>query len=117
MVDEKRKRTRVHVNFQVSVSLHGEWVEVEIENISLTGILCKADDRFRKGEACQVRIRLSPDVIISLDGKILRSDQNQTAISFVSMDEESFFHLKKLLQYNLDNADRIDDELSKPAFG
>jgi len=117
MADERRKRTRVHVHFHVSVLLGEKWVEVNTENISLTGILCTADDRFRTGDVCRVRIRLNQDVVIDLDGKILRSDREQTAISFVSMDEESFFHLKKLLQYNLDNADRIDDELTEPAFG
>ena len=116
MVDEKRKRTRVPVHIHVSLSLEGKWVDVEAENISLTGILCRADDRFRMGDVCQVRIGLNPDVVISLDGKILRSDRDHTAISFVSMDEDSFYHLKKLLQYNLVNSDRIDDELSEPAF-
>ena len=116
MEEEKRKRTRVPVHIHVSVSLQGKWIDVAAENISLTGILCTADARFRMEDACRIRIRLNPDVVINLDGKILRSDRDHTAISFISMDENSFYHLKKLLQYNLVNSDRIDDELSEPAF-
>jgi len=32
------------------------------------------------------------------------------------MDDESFIHLRKLVQYNMGDADRIDKELHKKAF-
>jgi hypothetical protein len=34
----------------------------------------------------------------------------------ISMDDESFVHLKKLIQYNMGDAERVDAELRLPAF-
>ena len=49
-------------------------------------------------------------------GKILRVGPDETAISFTSMDEESFFHLKRIMEFNASDADKIDREMIVPAF-
>ena len=36
--------------------------------------------------------------------------------SFIAMDEESFSHLKKVVQYNTGDADRIEEEFRQKAF-
>ena len=116
MTQERRKRTRAHVHFEVDVLIRGESIRLETENISLTGILCNADKRFHSGKNCEVVIRLNPEVVIDIDAVILRTSEGKTAISFVRMDDESFYHLKKLVQLNAEDADLIEDELLKPAF-
>jgi hypothetical protein len=94
MIDqERRKRERVSVQFDVGVILDGEFIQVNTLNISLTGILCTTHSHFRKGAACKVRISLSDDLQITIDAKILRVGEQGTAISFVEMDEESYVHL------------------------
>jgi hypothetical protein len=113
---EKRKRTRVPAHFKVSVWLGVKEIKAETQNISLTGILCNPDARFHQGENCRVVLTLNKDIKISLEGRILRASPEETVISFLSMDTESFFHLKKILQFNAENADRIEEELSNPAF-
>jgi hypothetical protein len=116
MKQERRKRTRVPLHIDVSVLLRGEAIPVQTLNISLTGILCTSKQLFQKDAPCKVIITLNKDFHISIDSKILRIGREETAISFTSMDEDSFSHLKKLMQYNMGNADRIDDELRNPAF-
>ena len=116
MRKERRKRTRVPIMFDVSISIGGEKINVLALNISLTGILCTADGRFQKDGECLVIIILDSEVHITLRGKILRTDTQETAIAFMSMDEESFAHLKRLVQYNAVDADTIDGELRTPAF-
>lgn len=116
MNKERRKRTRVPVTFDISISIGAEKISVQTLNISLTGILCTADDRFQKDGACLVIIILDSEIHITLQGKILRTDTQETAIAFASMDEESFAHLKRLVQYNAVDADTIDGELRTPAF-
>jgi hypothetical protein len=59
---------------------------------------------------------LNKESQISIASKILRGEQKETAISFISMDDESFVHLKRMLQYNIGDAERIDEELRNPAF-
>ena len=48
--------------------------------------------------------------------KILRVGEQETAISFTAMDEESYAHLKRLVQYNTGDADLIEKEPGKQAF-
>lgn len=116
MTEERRKRTRTPVHFEVTVLIHGESISLETENISLTGILCNADRRFHSGERCEVVIKLNPEVAIDVDAVILRTSEGKTAISFVRMDDESFYHLRKLVQLNAADADLIEKELQQPAF-
>ncbi len=94
MIDqERRKRERVSVHFDVGIMLDGEIIQVQILNISLTGILCTYHPLFRKDAACKVIISLSDNQQFTINSKILRVGEQGTAISFVEMDEESFVHL------------------------
>ena len=116
MDQEHRKRTRVPVHLGVTVTLEGERIGVTIVNISLTGIACTASPHFRKDQACKVTIALSDELKITIDSKILRTDSLETAIGFTSMDEESYAHLKRLVEYNRGDADVIDREIGQKAF-
>jgi hypothetical protein len=116
MVQEKRKRMRVPVHFEVSVKLGGKLTKVKILNISLTGILCTSNRLFQPDAACQVIISLRDDLKITIDSKILRVGEQETAISFVAMDEESFAHLRRIVEYNSGDADRIEKEFRLKAF-
>ena len=117
MVEERRRRTRVPIRIDIDVLLKGEVINLKSVNISLLGILCTSNSVFRMDEPCKVIITLSGDLRISIDAKIVRVGKKETAIKFISLDDESFFHLKKLIQYNIGNAERVDAELRCPAFG
>jgi hypothetical protein len=117
MVEERRRRTRVPVQIDVDILLKGEVIKPSAINISLLGFLCSSNPLFRMDEPCTVIIALGSDIKISLDARIVRVGEKETAIQFISMDDESFVHLKKLIQYNLGNAERVDAELRRPAFG
>lgn len=71
---------------------------------------------FSKNALCKVIISLSDDIRTTVDAKISRVDEKESAIRFLSMDDEIFMHLKKLVQCNVGDADRIDQELRKKAF-
>ena len=116
MDQEKRKRTRVPVHFDVSIKLGKKLIEVQIINISLTGILCTSNRLFQQNAACQAIISLRDDIRITIDSKILRVGEKETAISFTAMDEESFVHLRRVVEYNAEDADRIEKEFRKKAF-
>ena len=116
MDQEKRKRMRVPVHFDVSVKFGGKLIEVQIVNISLTGILCTSNRLFQQNAACQVIISLRDDLKITIDSKMLRVGEQETAISFVAMDDESFVHLRRVVEYNAGDADRIEKEFRQKAF-
>lgn len=116
MDQEKRRRARVPVQFDAGIVLGEELIKVQIINISLTGILCTSNSLFRKDAPCKAVISLSDDLRITVDAKIIRVGERETAISFIAMDEESFAHLKLMVQYNAGDADRIDKEFTRKAF-
>jgi hypothetical protein len=116
MNQEKRARTRVPVHFDVSVLIGDKNIRAEILNISLNGILCTTNPLFQDNTPCKVIISLSEDLRIVVDSRISRVGEKESAISFISMDDESFVHLKRLVQYNVGDADRIDQELRHKAF-
>ena len=117
MEDNKRKRTRVPVHFDVTITMGGKQIHATTTNISLTGILCTTDPLFQKDAACEITISLDAETRIRIpSAKVIRTGSKETAISFSSITEEGFFHLRRLLQFNADNADLIDQELNQPAF-
>jgi hypothetical protein len=117
MAKERRRRTRVPVQIDVEILLKNEVIKLKAINISLMGFLCSSHPLFRMDEPCTVIIVLGSDIKISLDARIVRVGVEEAAIKFISLDDESFVHLKKLIQYNLGNAERVDAELRRPAFG
>lgn len=116
MHHDNRLRTRVNIHFDVSILLGEEVIRTKIINLSLNGILCISNPAFQNNALCKVIISLSDDLQIVVDSKISRVGERESAISFTCMDEESFIHLKKLVQHNVYDADSIDKELHKQAF-
>ena len=41
----------------------------------------------------------------------------RVVVDFSNMEEDSFYHLKRLVQYNNDDPDKIDTELATPFEG
>ena len=111
MKKEERKRTRVPVGFTATISAGGKRINVNTLNISLNGILCTTDSRFQTGDQCRVTLTLDPAVKIIIEGRISRITLSDMAIAFSSMNEDSFFHLKKIVEYNYGDADEINKEI------
>ena len=116
MDTERRKRTRVPVGFDLLIVMKGKKIKVKTLNISMTGVSFTSHHAFQTGERCTIELNLNDEVRLSIEGKILRSQGEETIASFLVMDEESFYHLKRLLQFNAADSDIIEQELSKPAF-
>ncbi|MEI6126923.1 MAG: PilZ domain-containing protein [Pseudomonadota bacterium] len=112
MKNEKRQNTRVSVHFDVFIYMHGEKIPVQTWNLSMRGLQCSADKTFNEGEACTVVFVLSQEITFQIQGIILRTGTRDAGIRFESMEGESFLHLKRLVQYNTDDPDKIEDELA-----
>ena len=90
---DRRKQERITVNFDVSIMLGEKIIQVKTMNISLTGILCTFHPLFQKDTPCKVIISFHDDKRMTIDSKILRVGEQGTAISFSTLDEESFVQL------------------------
>jgi hypothetical protein len=111
---ERRTHTRVRAMFDVCIILDRQEIPVKTWNLSLRGMECATDSRFREGKTCSIRFILSPEVRFAVQGKLVRVAARETGIYFKTMDEDSFFHLKRLVQYNADNPEMIEEECASP---
>ena len=113
MAKERRQHTRVPVRFEVFLRIKRRKIPVTTLNVSMRGMQCSAHELFLPGLACTAEFVLSAGVRFSVAATIMRTSRRATALQFTAMDEEAFFHLKRLVQFNTRNPDRIDRELAK----
>jgi len=116
MGEEKRRRSRVCAQFDAYAYFDGEKIPLCMHNISLKGALFGPEPRLAAGNECSLIFVLSKDVSIRIKARIVRADEEGTAVDFESMDETAFYHLRNMVRYSSADADRIDQELQHPAF-
>jgi hypothetical protein len=116
MDDNKRRRSRVEAQFDAFVLLGDEKIPVHTQNISMKGALFTYDPKLTPGAECTVLFVLTKEIRFRIAARIVRSQQSGAAIDFESMDETAFFHLRNIVRYSSQDADRIDRELEIPAF-
>ena len=114
MADERRKHTRVQLQLSVTVIVGNKAVPVQTWDISLRGMSCTPDGSFKAGLPCSVQWVLGSGIECFIEGSIVRCSETETAVLFAGMDEEAFFHRKRLVQYNMEEPDAINAELAKP---
>jgi len=115
-MSDLRKRSRVDAQFEGVLFIGQAQVPVVTRNVSLKGMLCETQPLAVQGAECELALTLTPDITLTVQVKIVRSDDTGCAIDFTSMDETSFFHLRNIVRYGAPDADSIDQELSFPAF-
>jgi hypothetical protein len=121
MTRERRRRTRIKLRFEAAVALDNQEVRVQTRNLSLKGLLCSTDKIFQEGQVCRVILNLTREndpepVRAVILGRIIRTTPEETAIDFSLMDAESFFHLKRIVEYHSQEPERIARELLNAAF-
>jgi hypothetical protein len=116
MGEEKRRRSRVWAQFDAYVYIDGEKIPVCTQNLSMKGALFCHESRLAAGQDCTLVFTLAKDIQVRLKGRVVRSDDEGLAVDFESMDEQAFFHLRNMVRYSSEDADKIDEELQMPAF-
>jgi hypothetical protein len=110
---ERRRHIRVPLQLSVTVTVGNEQVPVQTWDLSLRGMRCSTDRRFKPESPCSVTCLLGAETEFFIEGSIVRCTDTEAAVFFDSMDEEAFYHLKRLVQYNMEDPDLLNTELSK----
>ena len=100
----------------ITVRLNGQEIAVESRDLSLKGLACLPDPRLHKNQCCQVVISLAPDIRAVIKARIVRAGETGAAIDFLATDPESFYHLKKIVEYHAEHPEAVGRELLTPAF-
>lgn len=112
----RRRRSRVPVRLTVTIRWEGEEITVKTRNLSLKGLACEPDGRFRENGYCEVILSRAPDIHAVIRGQVVRLTDSEAAIDFLEMDPESFNHLRKIVEYHAPVPEALMEEILRPAF-
>ena len=115
MTQERRKRSRVNLEFPLTISFEGKQVRGVVQDLRLKGLSCATEEWILPGKECDVTLELESGLRMHIHGRIIRAGQDG-AIDFLRMDEASFAHLRNLVRLYAEDADLVDQELRHPAF-
>ena len=114
-MQERRKRSRVSLEFPLTIAFEGKKVRGRVHDLSLKGLACSTEEWILPGKECEVTLELDSGIRMHMHGRIIRAGQDG-AIDFLGMDETSFSHLRNLVRLYAEDADLVDEELRRPAF-
>lgn len=113
---EKRINTRITFEVGAIVKYNRKTLKCNVANLSLNGVLLKTEEEIPKDANVKVAIFMeggSSKLKINLEGVVVRSGKPGTAVSFKSIDLDSFIHLKNIVAYNEGNEEKIMKEFYK----
>ncbi len=113
---EKRKTSRILFDAEATVKAGETEIRGKIDNLSMKGMFLNTREVLPDHDQLRITILLSGSssaLTISLKGRAVRRENTGIAVEFSEMDLDSFMHLKKVVQYNSDNADEIVEEYCK----
>ncbi|EFI34127.1 type IV pilus assembly PilZ [Desulfonatronospira thiodismutans ASO3-1] len=114
---DMRKRSRVELQLSVSIQQNDVHGLLKTSNLSLKGLLADYHPDFTVNEPCELVIHLSSGLEIGITGIVVYSSPERgTAVDFVQMDEESFYHLLNVVRLYSTDPDQVERELLTPAF-
>lgn len=112
---EKRRFTRIPFDVNARISVGNTTCQAHtIINLSVGGCLLPVDKAFHPGDACVVKIAIpgtTDDLCIRVEGKVIRCENNEVAIHFLTIDPDSLFHLKNIIRYNAPDLEQVEKEL------
>ncbi len=123
---ERRQSTRVAFTATATIRLKDTtYTDCATENLSTKGVFINGVpvSPQQEGERCDVELRLSgasSDLVLRMQGRVVRSQPEGVAVQFEEIDLDSFYHLKNIVYYNSDDPDAearilpaIDEEASE----
>ncbi|MFH2131096.1 MAG: PilZ domain-containing protein [bacterium] len=114
MSKERRHFIRVDFQSSISVEIRGNLYQTELVDISLKGALIQTEKDIvvRDNETCIFELRLdSSTIAIKTDALIVYCYKNQLGLEFQHLDLESMTHLRRLIELNTGDADKVQQEL------
>ncbi len=118
MQAEKNKRefSRVEIQMLAELTVAGQpSIRGQLHDVSMNGLCVECESDFHVGDTCHVRILLGEpeaEIAIQAEGEVNRRMGANLAISFTSVDSESYQHLQNLVLYNAEDTQKIEHEFA-----
>lgn len=109
-----RKFSRVQFNVGATVKIADRQFQGAVENLSMTGMFLVTNEQFAGGEPADITIVLTgtlPEIAVNFSGVVTRITDDGVGFTFEKMDLDSYMHLKNIIAYNIDDSDKVMEEI------
>jgi hypothetical protein len=109
-----RKFSRVNFQVTANVKAAAHQFHGKVENLSMSGMFMANDSPLQLGDTADISIILSgasPEITVRITGKVSRIAENGIGFTFEKTDLDSYTHLRNIVSYNSDDADKILEEI------
>ena len=109
-----RKFSRVNFTVDASIKTADRQFRGDVKDLSMSGMFMLTAERLQLGHPVEITIVLtgtSPEINVNFSGEVSRIDENGMGFSFRKMDLDSYTHLKNIVAYNIDDAEKVNEEI------
>lgn len=109
-----RKFSRVRFNVGATVSIADRQFQGAVENLSMTGMFLVTGEQLDEGDSADITIVLTgtlPEIAVNFTGIVTRITPDGVGFTFEKIDLDSYMHLKNIIAYNIDDAEKVMDEI------
>ncbi len=110
-----RKFSRVRFNIGATVRIADRQFQGTVENLSMTGMFLVTNETLADGEAADITIVLTgtlPEIAVNFIGIVTRIAEDGVGFTFDKMDLDSYMHLKNIISYNSEDAEKVREEIN-----
>ena len=109
-----RKFSRVQFHVGATIRIADRQFQGAVENLSMTGMFLVTSEPLVEGDLVDITIALSgniPEITVSFNGVVTRITELGVGFTFDKMDLDSYTHLKNIISYNSDDAEKVMEEI------
>jgi hypothetical protein len=109
-----RKFSRVNFKVDATIKTAERQFHGEVKDLSMSGMFMQTGERLQQGYPVDISIILtgtSPEIDVNFSGTVSRIDENGIGFTFKKMDLDSYTHLKNIVAYNIDDAEKVIEEI------
>jgi hypothetical protein len=109
-----RKFSRVRFNVAATIRNTERQFQGAVENLSMTGMFLVTNEQLAEGELVDITIVLTgtlPEIAVNFNGIVTRVAEDGIGFTFEKIDLDSYMHLKNIIAYNIDDAEKVMEEI------
>ncbi len=109
-----RKFSRVNFKVDATIKTAERQFRGDVKDLSMSGMFMLTTERLHMGTPVDIAIILTgsaPEIHVGFSGEVSRVDENGLGITFKKMDLDSYTHLKNIISYNIDDAEKVTEEI------
>ncbi|MDD2850752.1 MAG: PilZ domain-containing protein [Desulfuromonadaceae bacterium] len=111
-----RKFSRVNFSVTATIKKGDRQFQGAVENLSMTGMFLVTNESLVVGDAVDITVVLTgtfPEIAVSFSGIVTRIAENGVGFTFEKIDLDSYMHLKNIIAYNIDDAEKVMEEIGQ----